>query len=152
MACIQSVDGNLRDVFGVLLGPENTPYEGGIFFTRWFLPEEYPFCPPIVKFLTRIYHPNIDARGRVCIDRLSAQYSPIFYIHSLLLSFTLMLDDPNVDDPLVPEIAQQYQQDREEYNRITRVYTKKYATGDIPELPPIDPNAPWWEGMHVATG
>lgn len=51
---------------------------------------------------------------------------------------------------LSQKIAQQYRDNREEYNRIVRMYTKRYAAGIQPELSPIDPDSPWWEGMTVA--
>lgn len=53
-----------------LEGPEDTPYFGGIFHVSLTLPSQYPFRPPDARFLTRIYHPNIDASGRICLDIL----------------------------------------------------------------------------------
>ena len=51
-------------------GPENTPYEGGVFICDVFIPAEYPFKPPKVQFATKIYHCNIDSHGRICLDIL----------------------------------------------------------------------------------
>ncbi|KAK5290114.1 Ubiquitin-conjugating enzyme E2 D2 [Exophiala xenobiotica] len=94
---------NPWDLLCTFLGPDDTPSEGGIFFTRLAIPEEFPYKPPIVKFLTRVYHPNIDARGRVCADILGSMYSPALGLYRSLISVISILDDPNVDDPLVPE-------------------------------------------------
>ena len=69
----------------------------------------------------------------------------------MLISIISILDDPNLDDPLVPEIAQQCRDDRDEYNRIARMYTLKYATGDEPQVSPIGVGSPWWESMEVVT-
>lgn len=56
-------------------GPEESPFEGGVFKLELFLPEDYPMSAPKVRFITKIYHPNIDKLGRICLDILKG----IFY-------------------------------------------------------------------------
>ncbi|KAM7142130.1 ubiquitin-conjugating enzyme E2 D2 isoform 2-T2 [Molossus nigricans] len=139
-----------------IMGPNDSPYQGGVFFLTIHFPTDYPFKPPKVAFTTRIYHPNINSNGSICLDILRSQWSPALtiskeeiavplileYILSplervgfssiciplfLLLSICSLLCDPNPDDPLVPEIARIYKTDREKYNRIAREWTQKYA-------------------------
>ena len=89
-----------------IMGPEDSPYSGGVFFLNIHFPADYPFKPPKVSFTTRIYHCNINANGGICLDILKDQWSPALTISKVLLSICSLLTDPNPDDPLVPEIAQ----------------------------------------------
>uniref|UniRef100_A0A8C3N142 E2 ubiquitin-conjugating enzyme n=1 Tax=Geospiza parvula TaxID=87175 RepID=A0A8C3N142_GEOPR len=110
-----------------IMGPNDSPYQGGVFFLTIHFPTDYPFKPPKVAFTTRIYHPNINSNGSICLDILRSQWSPALTISKVLLSICSLLCDPNPDDPLVPEIARIYKTDRDKYNRISREWTQKYA-------------------------
>ncbi|KAI2786678.1 Ubiquitin-conjugating enzyme [Penicillium oxalicum] len=110
-----------------IMGPSDSPYSGGVFFLTIHFPTDYPFKPPKVNFTTRIYHPNINSNGSICLDILRDQWSPALTISKVLLSICSMLTDPNPDDPLVPEIAHVYKTDRPRYEATAREWTRKYA-------------------------
>ncbi|CAG8770090.1 21590_t:CDS:2, partial [Racocetra persica] len=110
-----------------IMGPTESPYTGGVFFLAIHFPTDYPFKPPKVNFTTRIYHPNINSNGSICLDILRDQWSPALTISKVLLSICSMLTDPNPDDPLVPEIAHVYKTDRARYEATAREWTRKYA-------------------------
>ncbi|KAF7259422.1 hypothetical protein EG68_03296 [Paragonimus skrjabini miyazakii] len=110
-----------------IMGPAESAYEGGVFFLKIVFPTDYPFKPPKISFTTRIYHPNINGNGCICLDILRSQWSPALTISKVLLSICSLLTDPNPDDPLCPEIARQYKTDRKVYDKIAREWTQKYA-------------------------
>jgi len=119
--------GNLYLWHGTIIGPEKSPYEGGLFQLEIAFPIEYPFKPPKVVFLTKVYHPNINSAGGICLDILKDAWVPSLTIGKVLLSISSLLTDPNPKDPLVPEIAEMYVRDRAQFDRIAREYTEKYA-------------------------
>lgn len=110
-----------------IMGPRDSPYQGGVFWLKIHFPKDYPFKPPKVMFLTKIYHPNISSSGAICIDILKDNWSPALTISKVLLCICSLLDDPNPDDPLVPDIAELFKNDRDAYNIKARDSTMVYA-------------------------
>ena len=100
-----------------ILGPKDSPYEGGCFSLRLQFPVNYPFKPPKVAFTTKVFHPNINAQGGICLDILKDQWSPALSVAKVLLSISSLLTDANPKDPLVPEIARLYVEHRAEFDR-----------------------------------
>ena len=121
---------NVKDMFHwqvTIMGPGDSPYQGGVFFLNIHFPTDYPFKPPKCTFTTRIYHPNINSNGTFSLDILKDQWSPALTISKVLLSISSLLTDPNPDDPLVPEIANIYKSNRAKYEATAKEWTKKYA-------------------------
>ncbi|KAL1916589.1 uncharacterized protein VTP21DRAFT_5780 [Calcarisporiella thermophila] len=114
-----------------ITGPKGTPYEGGIFKIDIKLPDRYPFEPPNANFNTPIYHPNIDAQGRICLDILkmppNGAWAPSLNIRALLVSLSALMGDPNPDDPLDVEIAKEYKENRGLFLKKAKESTSKYA-------------------------
>jgi len=131
------------DIFhwqATLMGPHDSPYEGGIFIMNIKFPGDYPFKPPKVTFETKIFHPNINSSGGfhpninssggICLDILKEAWSPALTISKVLLSICSLLCDPNPDDPLVPDIARMYKNDRDKYNRTAQLWTIQFAVSE----------------------
>lgn len=121
------------DIFhwqATLMGPNDSPYEGGIFVMNIKFPVDYPFKPPKVTFETKIFHPNINSSGGICLDILKEAWSPALTISKVLLSICSLLCDPNPDDPLVPDIARMYKNDRDKYNRTAQLWTIQFAVSE----------------------
>lgn len=95
------------------------------------MPERYPFEPPQIRFLTPIYHPNIDDAGRICLDLLKlpphGAWKPSLNIASLLMSIQLLMAEPNPDDGLMADIASEYKQNRPIFKQKATAHTEKYA-------------------------
>uniref|UniRef100_A0A8C3U8A7 UBC core domain-containing protein n=1 Tax=Catharus ustulatus TaxID=91951 RepID=A0A8C3U8A7_CATUS len=101
-------ESNARYFHVVIAGPQDSPFEGGTFKLELFLPEEYPMAAPKVRFMTKIYHPNVDKLGRICLDILKDKWSPALQIRTVLLSIQALLSAPNPDDPLANDVAEQW--------------------------------------------
>ena len=110
-----------------LIGPTETPYANGIFGLNIQFPADYPYHPPKITFKNRIFHPNIDSRGNICLDIFKDNWSPALTISRVLLSICSLLAEPNPDDPLSPEIAFLYKRDKLKYEQIAREYTQKFS-------------------------
>jgi ubiquitin-protein ligase len=119
---------NLYEWSSTILGPDDSPYAGGVFFLDISFPKDYPFKPPGIIFRTRVYHCNINSQGHICLDILKDNWSPAMTISKVLLSICSLLTDPNPSDPLVASIATEYMQNKEEHDRKAKEWTKRYAS------------------------
>uniref|UniRef100_A0A0G4HHX1 UBC core domain-containing protein n=1 Tax=Chromera velia CCMP2878 TaxID=1169474 RepID=A0A0G4HHX1_9ALVE len=119
--------GNYRYFKVLLEGPAGTPYEGGLYKLELFLPEGYPMEPPKVRFLTKIYHPNIDKLGRICLDVLKDKWSPALQIRTVLLSIQALLSSPEPDDPLDTNVADHFKNNRKAAEDMARQWNRQYA-------------------------
>ncbi|KAF9381130.1 Ubiquitin-conjugating enzyme E2 4, partial [Mortierella sp. AD011] len=114
----------------------NSPYKGGVFKIELQFNTDYPFKPPKVKFVTKIYHPNIDEEGAICVALLkNDQWKPATRINQgmlhqlkLLRALVTLLEQPNPDDPLMTDIAEIYTTDQAKFQKTAKEYTKKYAS------------------------
>nr|CAB3267430.1 ubiquitin-conjugating enzyme E2 A [Phallusia mammillata] len=101
----------------IIFGPENTPFEDGTFKLTIQFTEEYPNKPPCVKFVSKMFHPNIYADGGICLDILQNRWSPTYDVASILTSIQSLLDEPNPNSPANSHAALLYTENRREYDR-----------------------------------
>jgi ubiquitin-conjugating enzyme E2 A len=109
----------------VIFGPDDTPWEGGTFKLTITFTEEYPNKPPKVKFITKMFHPNIYNDGQICLDILQNQWSPIYDVAAILTSIQSLLTDPNPNSPANSEAARLYTENRKMYERKVKEMVEK---------------------------
>ncbi|KAK7824897.1 hypothetical protein U0070_014103 [Myodes glareolus] len=135
-------ESNARYFHVVIAGPQDSPFEGGTFKLELFLPEEYPMAAPKVRFMTKIYHPNVDKLGRICLDILKDKWSPALQIRTVLLSIQALLSAPNPDDPLANDVAEQWKTN--EAQAIETAAPPGSSSGSIPP-----PGTIHWSGYRL---
>lgn len=120
-------DSNARYFHVIVAGPKDSPFEGGLFKLELFLPDDYPMSAPKVRFVTKIYHPNVDKLGRICLDILKDKWTPALQIRTVLLSIQALLSAPNPDDPLANDVAQTWKTDEARAIDTAKQWTRLYA-------------------------
>ena len=114
---------------GVIFGPEDTPYEGGIFELNMTFGNDYPFTPPVVKFMNDVFHPNVGSGGRICLDILGQKWSPCMEIRTVLISIQSLLVSPDLhhspEGAANSEAEYLFINSREDYNRRVRKLVQK---------------------------
>lgn len=105
-------------------GPKYTPYEGGLFYIEMKFNENYPKEKPEVIMKTKIYHPNINESGTICLDYLNSKWTENNNVRGIVDSVCELLAEPNFDSPLNFSI------DKINYEKIAKEYTQKYALED----------------------
>ena len=122
-----NVNDDLLNWDAIIMGPNESVWEGGIFQLKIAINSEYPHKPPVVKFLTPMFHPNIYRNGNICLDILQDKWSPVYDIKSVLLSIQSLLTDPNPDSPANTEASQLYVSNRREYNKKVKSLIENYC-------------------------
>ncbi|KAJ5657656.1 uncharacterized protein N7484_001305 [Penicillium longicatenatum] len=113
---------------GSFPGPPGTPYEGGTYNIDIKIPTDYPFRPPVMKFETKVWHPNVSSQtGAICLDTLSSAWSPVLTIKSALLSLQSLLSTPEPKDPQDAEVANMLLRTPKEFDRVARQWATLYA-------------------------
>jgi|UniRef100_A0A914PDX4 ubiquitin-conjugating enzyme E2 L3 len=110
----------------ILLMPNKEPYHKGVFKIAIDFPAEYPFKPPKLNFLTKIYHPNVDEKGNVCLGIISPDHwKPATRAEQVLHCLLSLIMEPDLEHPLRADLAEEYQTDKKKFFKNAEDYCKK---------------------------
>uniref|UniRef100_A0AAZ3QRU9 E2 ubiquitin-conjugating enzyme n=1 Tax=Oncorhynchus tshawytscha TaxID=74940 RepID=A0AAZ3QRU9_ONCTS len=124
---IQVDESNILTWQGLIV-PDNAPYDKGAFRIELIFPAEYPFKPPKITFKTKIYHPNIDEKGQVCLPVISAEnWKPATKTDQVIQSLIALVNDPQPEHPLRADLAEEYSKDRKKFFKNAEEFTKKHG-------------------------
>ncbi|KAK9235464.1 ubiquitin-conjugating enzyme/RWD-like protein [Lipomyces kononenkoae] len=134
------VDDNIYQWEVLLIGPDDTLYEGGFFKARLSFPEDYPLQPPKMRFETAMWHPNVYQDGNVCISILhppgedkygyedaGERWLPVHSPETILLSVIAMLSSPNPDSPANIDAARELREDYPAFKKRVRKLVRESA-------------------------
>jgi len=129
------VNDNMQEFYVRFKGPEETPFQGGLWKIHVELPDQYPYKSPSIGFVNRIFHPNIDElSGSVCLDVINQTWSPMYDMINIFEVFLpQLLRYPNPTDPLNGEAAALLMREPKSYEVKVKEYVQKYASRDMTE-------------------
>ncbi|XP_077534043.1 ubiquitin-conjugating enzyme E2 L3 [Haemaphysalis longicornis] len=130
---IQVDESNILTWQGLIV-PDNCPYNRGAFRIEINFPAEYPFKPPKITFRTKIYHPNIDEKGQVCLPIISADnWKPATKTDQVIQALIALVNDPEPEHPLRADLAEEYSKDRKKFLKNAEEFTKKHSEKRPPD-------------------
>ena len=118
------------NIFNIMLdvaGPIGTPYEGGVFKVKCTLPAKYPHEKPLIAFVTKVYHPNIDENGEACLPIFHNGWAPTTKLSAVFSSITELLQNPNGESAADTKIGIEFCQNHDAFNAKAVQWTKQYA-------------------------
>jgi ubiquitin-conjugating enzyme E2 D/E len=113
----------------VIQGPTGSPYQGGKFKLDIKIPPTYPHKAPEVVFVTKIYHPNVDDKGKACLPILSKDWAPSITLDKILVTIAALLAKPDPDHAQQVEMGLQFREDRPKFDATAKEWVKLYASG-----------------------
>jgi len=107
---------------------DQPPYNKGAFKIEIVFPAEYPFKPPKITFKTKIYHPNIDEKGQVCLPIISPEnWKPATKTEQVIQALAVLINEPEPEHPLRGDLAEEYTKQKKVFLQKAEEYTKKHA-------------------------
>jgi ubiquitin-conjugating enzyme E2 M len=101
--------------FRLVIEPDEGMYKQGSFQFTFAIDTNYPHEPPKVKCTQKIYHPNVDLDGNVCLNILREDWKPVLNLNSVMVGLQFLFLEPNADDPLNKEAAEELRRDRGQF-------------------------------------
>ncbi|MCJ1373797.1 NEDD8-conjugating protein ubc12 [Loxospora ochrophaea] len=106
--------------FTLTISPDEGMYKGGSFHFSFNINQNFPHDPPKVKCTEKIYHPNIDLEGNVCLNILREDWKPVLNLNAVIVGLQFLFLEPNASDPLNKEAAEDLRSNRDGFKRNVR--------------------------------
>uniref|UniRef100_A0A6A7G353 NEDD8-conjugating enzyme Ubc12 n=1 Tax=Hirondellea gigas TaxID=1518452 RepID=A0A6A7G353_9CRUS len=106
--------------FNLILIPDSGYWATAEFCFKFNVPDNYPYKPPKVQCREKIYHPNIDLTGNICLNLLREDWRPILTIQQILHGLIFLMLEPNPNDPLNQEAAEVYRNNEPRFRQNVR--------------------------------
>ncbi|KAJ7283070.1 hypothetical protein O6H91_15G046600 [Diphasiastrum complanatum] len=135
---VEMLNDGMSEFYVEFHGPNESPYQTGLWKVRVELPEGYPYKSPSIGFVNRIFHPNVDeSSGSVCLDVINQTWSPMFDLINIFEVFLpQLLLYPNPSDPLNGEAAALMMRDRDRFEQRVKEYCERYARPEDNQFEP----------------
>ncbi|TMW55958.1 hypothetical protein Poli38472_008606 [Pythium oligandrum] len=130
-ATVSFPDANDLTVFNVKVCADTGLWKGATYDFSFRIPPMYPHEPPKVKCLTKIYHPNIDLDGNVCLNILREDWKPVLDINSVIYGLIYLFYEPNPDDPLNREAAELFRNDPSQFANLVKRSLLGYSVSGV---------------------
>lgn len=118
VAKISFPDPNNLTFFDVKVSPDTGYWKGATYHFTFTIPADYPHSPPNVDCKTKIYHPNINLEGKVCLNILREDWRPVLDINAVIYGLIYLFYEPNPEDPLNHEAAELFRKDIRKFEQL----------------------------------
>ncbi|KFY21169.1 hypothetical protein V491_03105 [Pseudogymnoascus sp. VKM F-3775] len=118
--------------FTLTIDPDEGMYKGGRFHFSFAINQNFPHDPPKVKCTQKIYHPNIDLEGNVCLNILREDWKPVLNLNAVIVGLQFLFLEPNASDPLNKDAAEDLRSNREGFKRNVKTAMAGGAVRGVP--------------------
>ncbi|WPA95850.1 uncharacterized protein RHO25_000454 [Cercospora beticola] len=121
-------DNDLSQLDVLLAGPTHTPFAAGVWKLHLAIPDNYPQQPPTANFRTKIFHPNVNEKGQICVETLKRDWDSKLTLRDVLVTISCLLIQPNPDSALNAEAGALIQQDYDAFAQRVELMTSIHAS------------------------
>eukprot|EP00823_Brevimastigomonas_motovehiculus_P009174 TRINITY_DN8831_c0_g1_i1.p1 TRINITY_DN8831_c0_g1~~TRINITY_DN8831_c0_g1_i1.p1 ORF type:complete len:227 (-),score=69.14 TRINITY_DN8831_c0_g1_i1:160-840(-) len=125
--------GDKKDMtkFNLFVYPDEGYWKGGQYEFTFHVSSEYPFKAPKVMLVDKIYHPNIDLEGNICLNILRPNWKPTHTLQLVIFGLMFLFTHPNPNDPLNHDAAEVFRTNPTQFERNVRASMRGTRVGSV---------------------